>query len=298
MSGDTARLLPSADEVAHFREHGWYLSRRLFSDAELDAAIAASERYYASLEGPEIELPGGHRQHQMWWRGCGADVLRKNDFATLRVPELSALLHKPVLGAIAALLAGDDVRLWHDQLLYKPPSTRAAPQAVGWHTDRGYWKTCSSDTMLTAWVPFTDMPDELGPLTFIDGSHRWPANDHLDFFSSDLDSLEARFETGGAAVVKIPAHLARGCVSFHDCRTIHGSRPNRADRPRRAIALHMQPAANRYVETRYASGDLAQHSLDDLTRGADGRPDYADPVFCPRLGELADALRARSTDGA
>ena len=279
-------LLPTRREVDHFRTHGWYLSRRLFTDAELDAAIEGSERYYACLDEPDTLLPDGRRHPTMWWKGCGEDTIRKNDYATLRVPELDALLRKPVLGAVAAVLAGDDVRLWHDQLLYKPPSTRAAPRAVGWHTDCGYWKTCSSDTLLTAWVPFTEMTKELGPLTSIDGSLHWPPNDHLDFFSSDLDRLEAGFRTGGAPIVKVPALLRRGHVSFHDCRTIHGSGPNLTDRPRRAIALHLQPAANRYVERRTASGELLHHSNDDLTRRADGRPDYADPTYCPRIGTL------------
>lgn len=293
MSGIDAALLPTPDEVAHYREHGWYLSRRLFTDAELDAAIDASERFYATLDTPEMALPNGRSHRAAWWTGCGPGVLRKNDYATLVVPELAALARKPVLGAIAALLVGDDVRLWHDQLLLKPPSTPEAPRAVGWHTDRGYWQTCSSDEMLTAWVPFTDIPQELGPLTFVDGSHRWPPNDHLDFFSSDLDALEARFVTGGAPVVKVPALLSRGHVSFHHCRTIHGSGPNVADRPRRAIALHLQPAANRHAERHDAAGDLLRHGNDDLTRGADGRPDYADPVFCPLLGTVSTARRLR-----
>jgi hypothetical protein len=292
-----SELLPSPDEVAHFREHGWYLTRRVFTDAELDAAIDGSERYYASLDAPEVALPNGRTFRPMWWQGAGEDVLRKNDYTTPVVPELAALLRKPVLGAIAALLAGDDVRLWHDQLLYKPPSTVGAPQAVGWHTDRGYWKTCSSDDLLTAWVPFTDIRPDMGPLQFVDGSLHWPPNDHLDFFSSDLDALEARFETGGAPVVKVPALLRRGQVSFHHCRTIHGSGANTSDRPRRAIALHLQPAANRYVERRTSNGYVHRHDLDDLTRGPDGPPDYADPVFCPRVGTLADALRARDGEG-
>ena len=286
-------LLPTEEEVEQYRRCGWYISRSLFSDGELDAAIEASERYYATLDKQQIDLPNGGTYQLAWWQDVGLDQLRKNDYSTLLVPELDALLKKPILGAIGALLAEDDVRLWHDQLPYNPPSSPEAPQAVGWHTDFGYWRTCSSPQMLTAWIPFTDMDESIGTISFVDGSHEWPQNNHLNFFSSDLEGLEKQFNTGGAPVSKTPAVMKRGQVSFHNCRTIHGSAANYTDQPRRSIALHLQPGANRHVERRNDNGDLAQHSNDHLVRKVDDQPDYADPTFCPRVGILDDARRAR-----
>ncbi len=290
-----AELLPTLEEVEQYRRDGWYISRPLFDDDELGAAIDASERYYATLDKQQIDLPNGGSYQLAWWQGTGADQLRKNDYSTLLVPELDTLLKKPILGAIGALLADDDVRLWHDQLLYKPPSTPDAPQAVGWHTDFGYWRTCSSPQMLTAWVPFTDMDAQIGTISFVDGSHEWPPNNHLNFFSSDLDGLEKQFNSGGADVSKSAALMKRGQVSFHNCRTIHGSAPNLTDKPRRSIALHLQPGANHWVERRNDNGDLARHSNDQLVRQIDGHPDYTDPTFCPRVGVLADAVQTRKS---
>lgn len=277
-------LLPSAADLDGYRERGWYVSPPLFDDAQLDAAIEASERYYDSLDQALIDLPNNRSYQLAWWQGTGADKLRKNDYSTQVVAELDSLLRHPALGATAALLADEDVRLWHDQLLYKPPSPADAPQAVGWHTDFGYWRTCSSPDMLTAWVPFTDVGQDIGTITFIDGSHRWPENNHLNFFSSDLDGLEQQFQTGGAPVVKSPAVMRRGQVSFHHCKTIHGSAPNTTSAPRRSIALHMQPASNQYVERYNDNGTLCAHPNDELTRAADGRPHYDDPVYCPLVG--------------
>ena len=288
-----ADLLPSDADIAFYRENGYYISKPLFTDAELDAAIEASERYYAGLEGQQISLPNGKTYNLAWWPGLGAGTLRKNDYSTLLVPELAALRDKPVLGAVAALLAGEDVRLWHDQLLYKPPvEDPDKPQNVGWHTDFGYWKTCSSDNMLTAWVPFTAMGEDIGSIGFVDGSLHWPDNSHLDFFSSDMAGLEARFDSGGRPVEKTVALLERGQVTFHHCRTIHGSGPNFSPGPRRSIALHMQPASNRYTR-RLVDGRPCAHSNDALTAGPDGQPDYADPTYCPVLGRRDEALGAR-----
>jgi ectoine hydroxylase-related dioxygenase (phytanoyl-CoA dioxygenase family) len=261
-------VIPTDADVALYREHGWWISPRDFiPDELLDGAARGQERLYAG----ELDTPIPGREGEGWQPGHGDDVLRKNDYASLMVDELGALVRFPAIGAAAARLAGaDEIRLWHDQLLHKPPEDDHAAAVVGWHTDRQYWLTCSSTEMLTAWVPFHDCDEETGTLEFVDGSHEWSERaTGLDFFSSDLAAQEAGL---GRELRKVPAVLRRGQVSFHNCRTIHGSGPNRSGAPRRSLAIHLQPGDNHYVETG------AHHSLDDLT----GR-NYADRRFCPRL---------------
>jgi len=286
--------LPSDEEVALYKKSGWYKTRRVFTDAEIDAALAASDIYY---EG-KTEDPFGVRDALATKAGNSflpqsgtdyGDKLRKGDFASRVSTGLAALIQHPLLGAIAARLAGDDVRLWHDQLLYKPHQRGDMKANVGWHTDRGYWKTCSSTNLLTAWIPFHDCDSVMGTITMIDGSLHWPDNTSgLDFFSNDLEGLESKFKTGGQAVVKVPVNLLKGEVSFHHCLTIHGSGPNLSDRPRRSIAVHMQDGANRYQPYTFADGREAHHDLDFLVRPqANGEPDYADPGFNPLLGVRA-----------
>lgn len=281
-------LLPTDEDVAAYRERGYYVSGKIFTDAEIDAAIAGSERFYAgeaddlgAAVTPPFRPTGGPH---------APDKLRKNDYASLQCRELAALVRHPLIGAIAARLAGTpSVRLWHDQLLWKPPSDPAQPVSVGWHTDRGYWKTCTSPNMLTAWIPFHDCDAAMGTITMIAGSPHWPDNtEGLDFFSSDLDGLERKFNTGGRPVTKVPIELKKGQVSFHNCLTIHGSGPNRMGHPRRAIAVHLQDAANRYQEFHFPDGRLARHANDDLCRKVDGKPDYTDPTICPQLYPMTE----------
>ncbi len=289
---ELAALLPTPEDVELYHKTGYYISKKIYSTAELDSAIAACELYYANLEKRDIALPNNRTYSLAWYPGDGIDCLRKNDFSTLIVPELNALLRKPILGLIAALLCEDDVRLWHDQLLYKPPSDDQAPQSVGWHTDHGYWRTCSADSMLTAWVPFTDMDESIGTITFVEGSMHWPENNHLNFFSSDLSGLEKQFNSGGSPIVKVPAILRRGQVTFHHCKTIHGSGPNYTQSPRRSIALHLQPASNRYRAI-YDNDQLVSHPNDRLTADSQGHPNYADPIYCPVVGRIRDARHIR-----
>src|SRR6185437_15495132 len=122
-------------------------------------------------------------------------------------------------------------------------------------------KCCSSDDMLTAWIPFHDCDEAMGSISFVDGSHRWAEESRgLNFFSNDLAAIEAGFASGGAPIVKTPLSFRKGQVSFHHCRTIHGSGPNRRDLPRRAIAVHLQDAANHYRAYTNEQGQLASHA--------------------------------------
>jgi hypothetical protein len=281
LTDEQIALLPTDQDVREYRTHGWYISKPILPDALIDAAVAGSERYYT---GQRVEdLPGGAKVG-----GCMAsdgNTLRKIDYASLQNRELAQLVRYPLIGAIAARLAGTPIRLWHDQLLYKPVDNPDKPANVGWHTDRGYWKTCSSTNLLTAWVPFHDCTAEMGTITMIDGSLTWPDNtEALNFFSNDLEGLEKKFNTGGNPIVKIPMNLKKGQMSFHHCLTIHGSGPNRSTQPRRSIAIHMQDEANHWQEYRHQDGGLAKHANDRLCREIDGHPDYTDPAVCPLLG--------------
>lgn len=281
-TADLEALLPTDEDVAFYREHGYYISRHIFSDEELDAAVEGSERFYAGEFDP-CEHEGLRRFMQQHGPRPPYGGLRKHDYASFFCRSLAAITRKPILGAIAARLAGTpQIRLWHDQLLFKPPQAPGRQGNVGWHTDRGYWQNCTSTNMLTAWVPFHACDEAIGTITMIDGSHRWPDNTAgLDFFSGDLEGLEQRFQTGGQAVVKTPMILDKGQVSFHHCLTIHGSGPNLDDRPRRSIAVHLQDADNRFREFTTPDGQRMWHGNCALTAGADGAPDFSDPAVCP-----------------
>jgi ectoine hydroxylase-related dioxygenase (phytanoyl-CoA dioxygenase family) len=89
-------------------------------------------------------------------------------------------------------------------------------------------------------------------------------------------------------VRKIPMIIPKGHMSFHHCRIYHGSGANRSDRPRRAISFHLQDGGNAYRDFVLSDGTSVHYNHDDLVRRtADGRPDYADPDYCPVLWRSA-----------
>ena len=284
LTDEQLALMPSDDDVKFYREHGFYLSKKIYSDEQIEMALRGADRYY---KGERDQLVKAQDRFVIGWMPEQGDVLRKNDYSSFQNRELFQFVRNPLVGAIAARLSGSPtIRLWHDQLLWKPIDQPDKKANVGWHTDRGYWKTCTSTNLITAWVPFHDCDEAMGTITMIDGSHKWPDNtEKLDFFSSDLEGLEKNFNTGGNPIIKTPANLKKGCVSFHHCLTIHGSGPNRSTRPRRSIAIHMQDETNRWQEYRRRDGSLAMHWNDRLCRKVDGKPDYTDPNVCPVLWE-------------
>ncbi|HKN98991.1 MAG TPA: phytanoyl-CoA dioxygenase family protein [Pseudonocardiaceae bacterium] len=283
-------LLPSDDDVLCYAEHGWFLTQKLFSDDEIDAIVAETERFYAGHKDRGLPL---RPPNLAYWTPADGPVQRHNDYIHYESDVLAALLRKPLVGAVAARLAQvDEIRVFQATLIYKPPRPDEPTNHVPWHMDRHYWQTCTSERMLTAFIPFHDCDEEMGTITMVDGSHRWtevPGDDSTRHFAQrDRTELEALLERNaahnGATVDRIPMRIPKGHMSFHHCRTYHGSGPNLSDRPRRAVSLHMQDGANTYRPYLRPNGEPVVYNHDVLVRRTeDGRPDYADPVYCPVL---------------
>jgi ectoine hydroxylase-related dioxygenase (phytanoyl-CoA dioxygenase family) len=215
--------------------------------------------------------------------GTPASVTRQNDYVSLQVAEIRSFLLNPAFGALAAALGQHEgLRLFHDQLISKAPG----PAVVGWHTDRSYWLTCSSPEMLTIWVPLQDVDDRNGGLRVVDESHR------LEIDHNTMRGFHNRTADGDPRAwprsAVLPLAMRRGQVSVHHAKTIHGSGPNLGDHSRIALAIHLQPLDNHYIQP--PADAPALHFNDVLCqRQADGRPDYSDPYVCPQLGRAKES---------
>jgi hypothetical protein len=281
--------LPADDEVEFYTTHGWYLSRRLFTDDEIDTLRRASEDFYAGHR--DRALPGRPPRLARWTPQDG-DVQRHNDYIHYESAAIGAVLRKPVVGAVAARLSrAREIRVFQSTLIYKPCDPDEPSNIVPWHYDRDYWATSTSDRMLTAFIPLHDCDESMGTITMIDGSHRWKRSPGADLTAEHFaDKDNRRMETllertaayNSAEIRQVPMVIPKGHVSFHHCRTFHGSGANRSRLPRRAISLHLQDGENAYREFRLADGGLATYNHDAvLRRTPQGTPDYADPEFCP-----------------
>jgi hypothetical protein len=291
LTDEEQALLPSDVEVAFYAEHGWYLTKKLFTDDEVDELVAASVRFYAGAR--DRTLPVRPPRLAYWQPGDGA-VQRHNDYIHYESDAIARILRKPLIGAVAARLAqADEIRVFQSTLILKPPVPDEPTNVVPWHFDKHYWQTSTSDRMLTAFIPFHDCDEEMGTITMVDGSHRWKeigADDSTTRHFAERDKAELEqllaenAAHNGTEVRKVPMVIPKGHMSFHHCRTYHGSGRNRSDRPRRAISFHLQDGANEYRRFALSTGDIVAYNHDVVVRQtADGRPDYADPTYCPAI---------------
>jgi len=239
------KLLPTEDDVRFFDENGYWLGGKVISDAALRDLHQAMDEVYAN------RYETGKTPWDAWKAGGDASKIRKTDNAHWANRTIRKLALNPTIGAMAArLMHTHEVRLWHDQLLYKPGQGAAAASRsgnVGWHQDYGYWR-CAPPTLITAWVALVDVDLNNGCMQFVPGSHRWGLLPHGDFFDGDLAKMRSKIEAHtGKAFRTVPCALPAGAVSFHHCLTIHGSGPNSTQAPRRSLALHLMPGGTRYI---------------------------------------------------
>jgi hypothetical protein len=277
-------LLPDEADVAGYERRGYYVSKEgVVPDALIDAASEGARRFYRGERDAVLPFETGFSN----WRPGDGGGQRNNEFVSLQKIELKALAVYPLLAAIAARLTRSSViRVLDDQLIYKPSRPGNASSTVtGWHADRAYWATCSSDRMISVWVPLHSVSLARGPLVVMAGSHRWPGLQDVRFFNhQNLAELEEKLRAQGRDVRVVAMTLRKGQVSFHHAWTIHASYPNTSGRPRRSLAVHFQDGDNHYRPCRGADGREIHIFDEKLCRKLpNGDPDFSDPDVFPTV---------------
>lgn len=284
-TGSTSAL-PSPEGVAAYREHGWYVTGHVVPHDLLDEVRALVEEHQHRPADRRLPASTGHTD----WSPADGPGVRNSEFLTVQDPRFAPLTLMPLIGQIAALLAGtDEIRLFDDQAVLKPPTDERS--VVGWHTDHAYWSTCTSGRMLTAWIPFEDATIDNGTLAVVDGSHLWPGTENLRYFNvGDLDRLGALLGRAVSDADVRRLEVRKGQVEFHHARTIHASAANHTTVPRLAIAVHLQDKDNAYQQAFTRDGAPIVLPDDRIARRTpDGEPDYTDPACFPVLWSAGSA---------
>ena len=153
-------------------------------------------------------------------------------------------------GRLAAQLMGyRGVRILQDNVLWKPPGTKA----IGFHQDSSYADYLVPPEMVTCWISLHNTAADAGPLEFVRASHTWPKSppERTQFHAPAdwLAGARAASPDGGEPET-VPVVVKAGGGSFHHGLTWHGSAPNRsATTARMALVSHFVPVEARFHET-------------------------------------------------
>ena len=151
-------------------------------------------------------------------------------------------------GRLASQLMGyDGVRLLQDNVIWKPPGTKA----LGSHQDNSYASYLIPPEMVTCWIALDDTVAEAGPIEFVRGSHKWGVSPppRGDFHAPEdwLAPARVAAPTDWGELDLVPVVVKAGGASFHHGSVWHGSAPNtNAAVQRRALISHMIPVAVRF----------------------------------------------------
>ena len=118
-------------------------------------------------------------------------------------------------GRLAAQLMGyGGVRILQDNVLWKPPGTKA----IGFHQDSSYADYLVPPEMVTCWISLHDTEADAGPLEFVRGSHEWPKSppERTQFHAPDDWLAGARAASPDESEPEtVPVVVKAGGGSFH-----------------------------------------------------------------------------------
>lgn len=135
-------------------------------------------------------------------------------------------------GKLAADLLGvENVRIYHDQALFKEPGGGPTP----WHQDQYYWPLDTHNT-ITMWMPMVDIDVEMGMLTFASGSHK---NGYaFDFeISDESEAAYNQYVKENAYPISRATAMQAGDATFHYGFTIHNAPGNRSATMREVMTI-------------------------------------------------------------
>lgn len=145
--------------------------------------------------------------------------------------------------ACAALLGVDSLRVFHDQILIKPPG---GGKVIPWHQDYMYWQIIAEPRMMTCWMPLDDATTENGCMMFVPRSHKWGLFDFIDLGGNMEKLFDDPKMPPGETIEIVPLPTKAGHCTFHHSLTFHGTSINTTDRPRRAVIVHYMAGDSRY----------------------------------------------------
>ncbi|MEE8608352.1 MAG: phytanoyl-CoA dioxygenase family protein [Nitrospiraceae bacterium] len=236
----------------------WLERLRAVTDEMIEESrsIAASDAVWDLEEGHSAETPRLRRlsspndQHPTYWEYASQSIL----------PD------------VIADLVGPNVKFHHSKLNFK---WSGGGEEVKWHQDIGFWPH-TNYSPCTAGTYIYDCGPEQGPLGVVAGSHGEKLYDQYNkagqWTGCLADDEAAALDASKIVYLDGPA----GSVTIHNCRTIHGSKPNLSEESR-PLLLNAYAAADAFP---YTHNPLYSKYDQKIVRGKAARWAHHDPRPC------------------
>ena len=263
-TGPFRRITP--EHAEQFDRDGFIVLDDVFTDAELapvvadiDALEARTVEFLDQMEGGRISI-------------AEQGAITFSLFPVNTSPAARSFAAHAVFADLCHDLIGPDVRLYHDQAVYKKPEK---PRRFPWHQDNGY-TFVTPQQYLTCWVALTDATVDNGCPHVVPGLHRLGTLQHhfVDPLGWEI------FEDHPDAVA---APVGKGGIVVFSSLSPHLTGPNTTDAVRKAYILQYAPDGAQVFRGDAAHGPppdpvLADDPLRQFPVLVDGRPVAPDPI--------------------
>ena len=259
----------SQEQRESYFENGYLLLEMFVQDAWLERLWQVTNEFIEesrswTASGSKFDLEPGH--------GPDSPRLRRLSSPVEHHPLFWEFASQSVITDIAADLVGPDVKFHHSKLNFK---WAEGGEEVKWHQDIQSWAH-TNYSPVTIGVYLHDVGPDQGPLGVIPGTHENELfnqyNDKDQWVGHISDRDLATLPLDGAEYLMGPA----GSVTAHNCRVVHGSKPNRSDLGR-PLLLNVYSSADAFT---YTNNPLPSRYEGEIVRGRPARQAHIDRRPC------------------
>src|ERR1700761_9114761 len=212
-----------AENIQEFAEKGHTLVKNILSADEIAAyepvIVGAAERYNTERRKMQDRDTYGKAFLQIMnlWR-VDEDVKQ-------------FVMAKRMAKIAADLMGVQNVRIYHDQALFKEPGGGPTP----WHQDQYYWPIDTNNT-ITMWMPLVDIDVDMGMLTFASGSYTNGSIFDFEISDESESAFDDYVKEHNFPITRAQTMKA-GDATFHRGFTIHNAPGNNSSKMREVMTI-------------------------------------------------------------